>query len=266
MSLVSCPNCNKEVSDKATTCPACGYELGSSPTSPLICRECKAALSPEDKFCPNCGCPTEITEAQPKTETIGINQEKPKKNKKKSIIITALILVVLIIAGAVFSSYYSKQKKLKEYQTNLSLVTATMLNGAVSAEKAGNLIHNVWYNTIWEKSDSTTDKYTKSSGYGFNDDFNDSLSALFADSTFTSQISEIKTNNDLVNSLMKSLANPPEEYSEAYSAVKDLYDAYLDITNCATNPTGSLTSYTSTFNEADSDFLNAYNAMEIYTD
>lgn len=266
MSLVSCPNCNNEISDKATTCPACGYELGSNHTSPLICRECKATLSPEDKVCPNCGCPTEITETQPKAETIVINQEKPKKNKKKSLIIISLILVVLIIAGVAFSSYYSKQKKLKEYQTNLSLVTETMLNGAVSAEKAGNLIYNVWYNTIWEKSDSTTDKYTKSSGYGFNDDFNDSLSALFADSSFTSQISEIKTNNDLVNSLMKSLANPPEEYSEAYSAVKDLYDAYLDITSCAINPTGSLTSYTSTFNAADSNFLNAYNAMKIYTD
>ena len=27
MSLINCPECNKEISDKAKCCPNCGYEL-----------------------------------------------------------------------------------------------------------------------------------------------------------------------------------------------------------------------------------------------
>lgn len=228
-----------------------------------------------DKFCSNGGFSIESTEAQetPETTTVkpasaGVQKtiEKAKAKKKKKLIVTSLILVVLIIAGTVFSSYYSKQKRLEEYKTLLSLATQTMYEGAVDAEKAAKLIHDVWYNTIWEKSDSTTDKYTKRSGYRFNDDFNDSLSALFADSSFTDGIEFLKLRNNIVNNTMQQLVNPPDEYSEAYSAVKNLYDAYMDITNCVINPTGSLTSYTDSFNEADSDFLKAYNAMKMYTD
>lgn len=65
-----------------------------------------------------------------------------------------------------------------------------MLLGASEAEDAGNLIKSVWYNTIYEETDSKTDKYThsESNGFRFNKDFNDSLSALFSDSDFTEKI------------------------------------------------------------------------------
>ena len=40
--------------------------------------------------------------------------------------------------------------------------------------------------------------------------------------------------------------------------VSDLYDAYISLTNCATDPSGSLQTYSSTFNDADTNTLNAY--------
>ena len=89
---------------------------------------------------------------------------------------------------------------------------------------------------------------------------------MFADSSFTEQINEIKENQESVNSLMKSLTNPPEEYTDAYLSVKELYDVYLDLTNCAISPTGSLTTFTSTFNEADTNFANAYDSIKMYVD
>ena len=55
-----------------------------------------------------------------------------------------------------------------------------MLNGASQAESAGGLIHDVWYNTIYDKYDSTTYKYTNGET-----DFNDSLKNLFSDKDFS---------------------------------------------------------------------------------
>lgn len=76
----------------------------------------------------------------------------------------------------------------------------------------------------------------------------------------------IEDNQDTVNALMKKLKNPPDEYKDAYDAVSDLYDAYISLTNCATDPSGSLQTYSSTFNDADTNTLNAYKAMELYLD
>ena len=154
---------------------------------------------------------------------------------------------------------------MESYEDTLSLAVTSMLLGASEAEDAGGLIHDVWYNTIYEKSSSTTDKYTRRSERGsYYDDFNTSLSNLFADEGFQSQITAIKSNQDLTASYMKQLMNPPDEYKEAYDAVKKFYDAYLELTNLAIDPTGNLTTYTSTFNNADTATLNAYKAAKLY--
>ncbi len=154
-------------------------------------------------------------------------------------------------------------ESVKTYSDNLELATVTMLKGAGDAEDCGNLIKNVWYNAIYKEKDDETDKYTRPDGY-FVSDFNDALGNLFVDSSFSSKIDSIDKNQDTVNSLMKKLKNPPEEYKDAYDALSDFYDAYLALTGCATDPSGSLQTYSSTFNDADTDTLNAYKAMQQY--
>ena len=134
-----------------------------------------------------------------------------------------------------------------------------MLTGAATAEEAGTLIHDVWYDTIFDKHNADTSKYTSG-----NSDFNDSLSELFSDEEFQDKITSIKSNQDTVKDLMQELTNPPAEYEEAYDTLKNYYDAYLELTNLAISPTGSLQSYTDDFNEADSNVLKYYNAMDVY--
>ncbi len=47
MSMINCPECGKEISDKADTCPNCGCPLKSSPHTPVkINKSVK---------CPKCG-------------------------------------------------------------------------------------------------------------------------------------------------------------------------------------------------------------------
>ncbi len=64
MSLIKCPECDKEISDKAKVCPMCGYpireeidKLSSKPASATgmnICPKCGNFMIAKEK-CPDCG-------------------------------------------------------------------------------------------------------------------------------------------------------------------------------------------------------------------
>lgn len=54
MALIICPECGCEVSDKATACPHCGFNI---PTL-KHCKECDAIISENEASCSNCGSPT----------------------------------------------------------------------------------------------------------------------------------------------------------------------------------------------------------------
>ena len=151
------------------------------------------------------------------------------------------------------------------YYDNLETVTYKMLDGAAKAETAGNLIKSVWYNAIYEKRDVETDKYTMKNGK-FVDDFNDALSNLFADENFMNSISEIELNQSNVTDLMKKMRNPPTQYEEAYSVLKNYYDNYLQMTKLVISPTGSLQTFSEDFNTYDTDTVNAFEKMKLYLD
>lgn len=270
MAMIICPSCGQQVSDKAKKCVHCGAVLIQEEKK--ICTECGAELDEGVTECPNCGCPVvhddkaELDEQPQKVEVTGV------KVTKKVKIIIGIVIAILIAGGTTIFGVNQYQKKkaaeeyaqwVEEYSGNLELAAYTMLTGASNAESAANLIKQVWSNAIYEKRDDTTDKYTRPKGY-FVSDFNDALGNLFADSTFSSKVKSIEDNQDTVNALMKQLKNPPDEYKDAYDAVSDLYDAYISLTNCATDPSGSLSTYSGTFSDADTKTLNAYKAMELY--
>lgn len=272
MALINCVNCGKEISDKALVCPGCGHKFEEKTNvveiPPVLCEECGEVIPEGGEACPKCGCPIEKKEeetaAPQKVELTSVNLPITKKLNKKHKLI-AIVLAAVILLGSIIG-LASKSNAKKEYYDDLKSATSLMLKGAADAESACNLIKSVWYNTIYEEYDSKTDKYTRSNGYGFNDDFNDSLQALFADQDFKNQITDIEINQQSVARVMKDLKNPPEEYAEAYEAIKKFYDSYLELTNLAVNPTGSLTTFSSNFNEADTETLQNYEAMKLYLD
>lgn len=51
MALINCPECGREVSDKAVSCPGCGYPLQKSE----IPRKEEEETESNGKFCPVCG-------------------------------------------------------------------------------------------------------------------------------------------------------------------------------------------------------------------
>ena len=270
--MTTCPNCGEQISDKAKKCVHCGTVL--VPEEKKCCPDCGAKLEEEMDTCPKCGCPIEnIIETEKTPQQVEVTGVKITKKSKKIIMIAIIAVIGAAMIAAIGVRTHKKnvaakaaaeaQKQSEEYGTNLNLAAYTMLSGASDAETCGNLIKNVWYNAIYKESDSKTDKYTKPNGY-FVSDFDDALQNLFSDSSFSGQIADINSNKDTVNSLMKKLKNPPEEYKDAYEALSKLYDAYISLTNLATDPTGSLQTFSQNFNDADNETLNCYNALKMY--
>ncbi len=271
MALIPCPNCGKEISDRAEKCPACGHILIEPivEEKPVIkCPECGVELEEGVTVCPNCGCPIEVEPEvkEPEAQKVEITKVHMDESSKKKIIIAIVsvcIIALIAIVGINAAKKNAAANAVEQYKENINSASSTMLLGAISAEDAGNLMHKVWSNAIYKKSDSETDKYTKN-GYSFVSDFNDAIVKLYADSDYQSKIDSIKANQELVKNIMKDLSSPPDEMRDAYDAVKDLYDAYLDLTNLVVSPTGSLQTFTSNFNDADSDFAKCYDAMDMY--
>lgn len=49
MAIIKCPECNKEISDKAESCIHCGFIIKQEK-----CPECGETISRSNKKCPNC--------------------------------------------------------------------------------------------------------------------------------------------------------------------------------------------------------------------
>jgi len=274
MALIRCKYCDKDISDKAKNCPHCGGELieeaqGSEQSLeiPAMCEECGTYIPRDSMECPNCGCPLSEKaigeDAAQKVEVTAVNLQIKKSTKKYAVI--AVVAVVLIAVIAMIVSGVSKRKAIAQYSVNLEVVSNEMLQGAAKAENACNLIRDVWRNSIYEERDSETDKYTLDIYGDFYEDFNDALNNLFSDTDFLVDIYYIEyASQESVAELMKELKSPPEEYEDAYEAVKECYDAYLKLTNLAIDPQGSLQTFSSSFNAADSEMATCYNALEMY--
>lgn len=276
MALISCPQCGTQISDKAEKCIHCGYILKEQPKH--LCEDCGAEIPEGATVCPTCGCPVK---EEPDTNPapipvyyrakIPLHEKIYKKLGKKGIAIV-VASVIVIVGGSIGTSKYVATQKAEaaaaeaaqiseDYRTNYGNAVVAMYSGAGTAEKCGNLIKSVWNNAIFDKYDSETSKYTNNAK-----DFNEALQNLFNDKSFSEDISSIKSNKNTVQELMNALKNPPDEWQNAYDDLEEAYDAYLDIVNLTTSPTGSLQTFSSNFNDADSSAAKALEKALGYTE
>lgn len=90
MAMIQCPECGKEVSDKAKKCIHCGKVLIEDTIPQKFCSECGKEVSFDATECPYCGCPLEDDEKEIKIQSI--------KKIKKTVITIAVIVAIAIIA------------------------------------------------------------------------------------------------------------------------------------------------------------------------
>lgn len=78
MALISCPECGREVSDKANACPNCGYpiEQDKIKENKLICPYCGEEVQVEEGYCSSCGMRIEPYRSEKKSYPP--IQEKPQ--------------------------------------------------------------------------------------------------------------------------------------------------------------------------------------------
>lgn len=132
-----------------------------------------------------------------------------------------------------------------EYVSNLNKVYGYMMGGAVTSETACNLTSGVWHDAIFGGWDDETSPYQAS-------DFNDALKKLYESEKYQGYASSIEDSNDKIDDIMRELTDPPSDCESAYDTLQDLYPEYQSFASLATDPSGSYTTYTQKFEEADS--------------
>jgi len=131
----------------------------------------------------------------------------PRKKSKRPIIIAACVLVLVAVIGIFVDVHQKQASDRAAYIASLNELRTQTIRGGAIAEKMCNLTKLVWYNTIYEEWDSATDKYTRSGGV-FHDDFNTSLSLLYAEDNTATVISGLRANREVVDGIMADLQNP----------------------------------------------------------
>jgi RNA polymerase subunit RPABC4/transcription elongation factor Spt4 len=134
MAMIKCLECNKNISDKALSCPHCGFEMSKEniekhrienpPVADMVnCPYCKAVISKFSKTCKN--CKKEILEED-------MNEEIRKINKSTIIGVGCLIIIVIFVIwiassgscseGSSSSSYSSKTVENSSWDGSVSQV------------------------------------------------------------------------------------------------------------------------------------------------
>lgn len=99
--MITCPKCNKELSDDTKFCDGCGAQIFET----IFCPNCGKQTSTEFAFCQSCGA--SITETPAKEQPAAAPTEKKKLPKKAIMfggigvaVIAVLILVISLFSGS----------------------------------------------------------------------------------------------------------------------------------------------------------------------
>ena len=209
MALINCPNCNKEISDKAKACVGCGYQIVDAVTTEeraIKCPECGEVTDCLTDICSNCGYPLNSFEMKADEKQKSKSILKKKRFWISAICFVLLMSVILLISNNIRTENY-----------NIEICTAVEEIMAVSAdaENIGNQICSVWNNAIFDKDNENTAKYTSTAK-----DFNEALSNLFADEEFINKITAIRNKQSEIDTYLGKLKNPPEKFEDAYDEFK----------------------------------------------
>lgn len=109
MAMINCPECGKEISDKAVTCPNCGCPIGNPApmrqnVQTFACVKCNNQIPVNSPRCPICGYMYMSNMAGRANGPVVINAT-PKKKKggkgKTALIIFGIIVAIGIIGSAI---------------------------------------------------------------------------------------------------------------------------------------------------------------------
>ncbi len=235
----------------------------------LLCRKCHDRVSEDDTLCSHCNnslvhsdTPSISSYTAPSYSSQDNSTYIPPSKSKSPAKGIITFLVLAAIAAGIFFIYKSGAKS--NYNDKLKTVSSKIMDSSTEAESCVSLIHSVWYNCIFEKSSSETNKYTQWRSGSYYKDFNDALNNLFNDYDFKKRITQLQKDVSEIDSIMKDMTNPPAEYREAYLKLNSCYEDYYKLVQMATSPSGNLSSFTQNFNNLDSSLASKLKSLDLY--
>lgn len=96
MALLPCPNCGKQISEKAIRCPSCGVSIDEINSNTVLCNECKTRYAKNGEACPNCGCPNPVAIKESHT------RHKPIKPWAIALPVGIALLIAIVICYFLF--------------------------------------------------------------------------------------------------------------------------------------------------------------------
>jgi DNA-directed RNA polymerase subunit RPC12/RpoP len=240
MALIKCPECEKEVSDSAISCPHCGFALA---------------------------IPQETKTVEQRASSVVVTGIRVNSNAKKIIAGGVIVLIIAVIAVFIAKGVGERNSK-REYEEafnayvdKLENFAYTSLSMAADVEKMSNLIDNVWYNAIYSKSDLETDKFVKKNGK-YVEDFNIALANLFEDEDTIEKIAGIKSDQEAIKALWSELSDPPVGLEKCYEIADTLYETYKEFSRLSISASGSYNSYSRDTFDLDSNFIKYYDQLK----
>lgn len=166
MALIKCPECGKEISDKAGKCPHCGKILKQESEIKNTCPECQMEIPDKITECPYCGYPLEENETKNSISCQIVKTIKKHKKYLCTIIVTVIIAMIL----GLFINYMRfslNEDEMYVYENALKL--KDMMNDPDSFKIYENAALLEYYNDNGELEHKyTVIEYGATNGYGAN--------------------------------------------------------------------------------------------------
>ena len=211
--------------------------------------------------CPECG--KEVSSQLRKCNNCGYKLKRIDKKKRNVFIVIFCVIIMLTIVG--FILLHNNQDNInREYRELLVEAGEKIYTNGLIAESYCYDISKVWYNTIFKKSDSEYDIYTKSGYYikNFNSDFSKSVYNYLTMNS--DDINELKTEQQEIEKVVLKLQEKPnEEYKDAYNKLIEMYGSFNNLVEQVISPSGNYSSYSSKYNEYVEDLKSQYDQLVV---
>ena len=156
----------------------------------------------------------------------------------RNIIKKLLIISLLLLVGCVSNS--------ENYKQNLLNTQKTILDSTKLATEICQIESALWSKAIDN-----------------GDDFNLILQKGQKEMKEKGIIDKLNNNKNKIDTLMKSLNNPPNNYKDAYNKLLEIYGIYTQINSLALEPKGSLINYNSNISDLQNKLIQTSNQLNV---
>ena len=115
--IIKCPECGRQVSDRAKTCPSCGVDIAGNV---ITCQSCGATVFSDQEVCPVChamlsstpsvgGVNNTVVDAVPTSADAEDENNGGNKGKKRRTAVWVFVVALVVALSVVFGGMYMYQ-------------------------------------------------------------------------------------------------------------------------------------------------------------